>query len=139
MAITPYLLYEDVGGALKFLSKAFGFRKCGRTMSGPGGKINHAAMKLGDDFIMMGCPGSKYKSPKRLGQATQNLYVNVPNVDEHFQRARKAGATILEEPKDTFYGHRRYGAEDPEGHQWYFAQEIKKRALAKRAAGRSRG
>ena len=138
MVITPYLLYEDVGGALKFLSKAFGFRKCGRTMSGPGGKINHAAMKLGDDFIMMGCFGSKYKSLKRLGQATQSLYVNVSNVDEHFQRVRKAGATILEEPKDTFYGHRRYGAEDPEGHQWYFAQEIKKRALAKRAAGRSR-
>jgi uncharacterized glyoxalase superfamily protein PhnB len=29
MSITPYLLYEDVGGALKFLSKAFGFRKHG--------------------------------------------------------------------------------------------------------------
>src|SRR6266513_2714178 len=92
MAITPYLLYEDVGGALKFLSKAFGFRKCGRTMSGPGGKINHAAMKLGDDFIMMGCPGSKYKSPKRLGQATQNLYVTVATA----RRIRKAiSGTLL--------------------------------------------
>ena len=139
MAFTPYLYYEDVGGALKFLSQAFGFRKHGRAMVGPGGKINHAAMKLGDDFIMMGCPGSKYKNPKRLGQATQSLYINVPNVDEHFQRARKAGATILEEPEDTFYGHRRYGAEDPEGHQWYFAQEIKKPAVKKRAAGRASG
>ncbi len=139
MAITPYLLYEDVGGALKFLSKAFGFRKHGRTMLGPDGKVNHAAMKLGDDLIMMGCPGPKYKykNPKRLGQATQSLYVNVPNVDKHFQRARKAGAIILEEPEDTFYGHRRYGAEDPEGHQWYFAQEIKKEAVKKRTAGRS--
>ena len=127
MAITPYLLYEDVGGALKFLSKAFGFKKHGDTMSGPDGKINHAAMQLGDDVVMMGYPGPKYKSPKRLGQATQNLYVTVDNVDKHFARAKKAGATILEEPADTFYGHRRYGAEDPEGHQWYFAQEIKGR------------
>ena len=134
MAITPYLLYEDVGGALKFLSKAFGFRKHGRTMSGPDGKLNHAAMKLGDDLIMMGYPGSKYKNPRRLGQATQSLYVNVDNVDKHFERARKAGATILEEPEDTFYGHRRYGAEDPEGHQWYFAQDIKKPAAKKRTA-----
>ncbi|MGZ8832330.1 MAG: VOC family protein [Thermoanaerobaculia bacterium] len=126
MSITPYLLYEDVGGALKFLFKAFGFRKHGRAMLGPDGKPKHASMKLGDDFIMMGCPGSKYKNPKRLGQATQSLYVNVDNVDKHFERARKAGATILEEPGDTFYGQRRYGAEDPEGHQWYFAQEIKK-------------
>ena len=139
MSITPYLYYVDVRGALKFLSKAFGFQKQGRAMSGPDGKVNHAAMTLGDDLIMMGCPpGSKYKNPKRLGQATQSLYINVDNVDKHFERARKAGATILEEPKDTFYGHRRYGAEDPEGHQWYFAQEIKKHAVKKRAAGQSR-
>jgi len=53
-------------------------------------------------------------------------------VDKHFERARKAGAKILEEPVDTFYGHRRYGAEDPEGHQWYFAQENKKYTAKKR-------
>jgi PhnB protein len=136
MAITPYLYYEDVAGALKFLSRAFGFRKYGAPMSGPDGKLNHAAMKLGDDLIMMGYPGSKYKNPKRLGQATQSLYINVDDIDKRFERARKAGATILEKPEDKFYGHRRYGAEDPEGHQWYFAQEIKK-PVKKRAAGQS--
>ena len=136
MAITPYLLYEDVGGAMKWLAKAFGFRKYGAPMSRPDGKINHAAMKFGDDLIMMGYPGPEYKNPKRLGHATQSLYVNVDDVDKHFERARKAGAKILEEPKNTFYGHRRYGAEDPEGHQWYFAQELKARP-GKHAAKRS--
>jgi len=126
MAITPYLLYEDVDGALKFLAKAFGFKKYGARMSGPDGKTNHAAMQLGDDLVMMGRPPSGYRNPKRLGQATQHLYVNVEDVDRHFERARKAGATILEAPADTAYGHRRYGAEDPEGHQWYFAQEIRR-------------
>jgi uncharacterized glyoxalase superfamily protein PhnB len=134
MAITPYLLYEDVAGAMKFLSKAFGFRKYGARMSGSDGKVNHAAMQLGDDVIMMGYPGPKYKNPNRLGQATQHLYINVDDVDKHFARARKAGATILEAPEDTFYGHRRYGAADPEGHQWYFAQEIPKRGAKKRPA-----
>src|SRR2546425_568971 len=47
MSITPYLYYEDVDGALKWLAKAFGFRKYGHEMSGSDGKINHAAMKLG--------------------------------------------------------------------------------------------
>jgi len=89
------------------------------------GKINHAAMKFGDDLIMMGYPGPKYKNPKRLGHSTQSPYVNVDDVDKHFERARKAGAKILEGLKNTFYGHRRYGAEDPEGHQWYVAQENK--------------
>ncbi len=126
MPITPYLYYADVESALSFLSRAFGFRKFGQTMKGPDGKLNHAAMKLGNDVVMMGRPGPKYRNPKRLGQATQSLYINIKNVDKHFERARKAGAKILEKPEDTFYGHRRYGAEDPEGHQWYFAQEIGK-------------
>jgi PhnB protein len=132
MSITPYLYYQNVAGALKFLAKAFGFRKYGVPMRRPDDKITHAAMKLGDDLIMMGCPGPKYKNPKRLGEATQSLYINVGDVDAHFQRARRAGATILEEPKGTFYGQRRYGAEDPEGHQWYFAEDIPKRSKPRR-------
>lgn len=132
MSMTPYLLYGDVGAALKFLSKAFGFRKYGQAMAGPNGKLTHAAMKFGDDLVMMGCPGPKYRNPKQLRASTQSLYINVDNVDKRFERARKAGATILEEPNDTLYGHRRYGVEDPEGHKWYFAQEIKKPTAKKR-------
>ena len=131
MAITAYLLYKDVEGALTWLEKAFGLREVER-MDGPDGKVGHGAMKLGKDLVMMGCPGPKYKNPKQLGQATQSLYVNVDDVEKHFKRAKKAGAKILEEPTDTFYGHRRYGAEDPEGHQWYFAQDIPKKAKPKR-------
>jgi uncharacterized glyoxalase superfamily protein PhnB len=130
--ITPYLLYQDVAGAVKFLSRAFGFKKSGRAMLGNHGKVTHAAMKFGDDLIMMGYPGPRYKNPKQLGEATQILYVKVNDADEHFARAKKAGAKILEEPEDTFYGHRRYGAEDPEGHQWYFFHEIKARKPNKR-------
>lgn len=142
MAITPYLLYEDVGAALQWLAKAFGLRKLGRAISGPDGKINHAAMRLGEANVMMGYPGPTYKNPKRLGQATQNLYVDVADVDKHFKRAVKGGAKIIEEPADTFYGARRYGAEDPEGHRWYFAQETrakpKTRSVRPRARPKSR-
>jgi PhnB protein len=138
MSITPYLYYEDIAAAMKFLAKAFGFRKYGVQMRGPDGKPNHAAMKLGDDLIMMGYPGPKYKNPKRLGQTTHCLYINVDDVDKHFDRAKRAGATVLEEPKDTFYGQRRYGAADPQGHEWYFAQEIKTSVKKKRVARRSK-
>jgi PhnB protein len=124
--ITPYLLYEDVDAALEWLTKAFGFVEFGERFSRGKGKTNHAAMKVGDEIIMMGCPLGKYKNPKRLGQVTQHIYINIENVDEHFARAVKAGANVLQPPEDQFYGHRRYGVADPEGHQWYFAQEIKK-------------
>lgn len=126
MSITPYLYYQDVAGALKFLSKAFGFRKYGVMVRGRDGKINHAAMKLGNDVVMMGYPGPAYRNPKLLGQTTQSLYVNVDDVDAHFERARKSGATILEKPGDTAYGARRYGVTDPEGHEWYFAHEVRR-------------
>lgn len=126
MAITPYLYYEDVDHALKFLAKAFGLRKYGAQMRGPDGKTNHAAMKLGSSVIMMGRPASGYRNPRRLGQATQSLYINVRGIDKHFERARKPGAVVLEEPQNTKYGHRRYGVTDPEGHEWYFAQAIRR-------------
>jgi uncharacterized glyoxalase superfamily protein PhnB len=134
MAITPYLYYEDVNAALKWLAMAFGFKPYGARNTGPDGKIDHAAMQYGDAIVMMGRPAPKlkYRNPRRLGQATQSLYVNVEDVDEHFQRAKRAGATILEESAETGYGHLRYGAEDSEGHQWYFAQELKTRARRRR-------
>ena len=127
MAITPYLYYEDVAAARRFLSRAFGFRNFGATMTGKDGKLAHAAMKLGNDVVMMGYPGPKYRNPRKLGQTTQTLYINVDDVDQHYARAVKAGARIIDEPKDAKYGDRRYGAEDPEGHHWYFAETTKRR------------
>jgi len=122
--ITPYLYYEDVSGALDWLVNAFGFRERMR-MPGPDGKIGHAEMELAEGVVMMGRPGPDYRSPKRLGQVTQNVYVYVDDVDKHFERAKRAGATILSEPTDQFYGDRHYSAQDPEGHLWYFAQHVR--------------
>jgi uncharacterized glyoxalase superfamily protein PhnB len=124
VAITPYLLYQDAGAAVDWLAKAFGLRKAGRAFRGEDGRVNHASMKLGDALLMLGSPGPDFKGPGALGHVTQNLYVDVDEVDKHYARAVKAGAKIIEEPKVTFYGARRYGAEDPEGHRWYFAQDL---------------
>jgi PhnB protein len=123
--ITPYLLYEDVARALDWLTKAFGFAEQDDRFTGPDGKVSHASMKLGDGVVMMGCPGATYKNPKRLGHATQHLYVYVEDVDSLFERARAMGASVIEEPKDAFYGDRRCGLADPEGHQWFFAQHVR--------------
>jgi uncharacterized glyoxalase superfamily protein PhnB len=55
-------------------------------------------------------------------QRRQYLTVFVHDVDAHYERARSAGAMIFEEPNETVYGERQYGAEDPGGHQWLFSQ-----------------
>jgi uncharacterized glyoxalase superfamily protein PhnB len=122
--ITPYLLYEDVDAALSFLSKAFGFKEMLR-YTGEEGYINHAEMRLGDGKIYLGDPGDQYRNPKKLGNETVGIYVLVDDVDEHFERAKAAGAEVREEPTDQEYGERRYAAVDPEGHQWFFAQPIR--------------
>ena len=135
---TPYLLYRDVGKALKFLSRAFGFKPAGDLMKDDDGVVQHASMMFGDGLVMMGYPGKKYKNPKKLGHVTQSLYVMVDDVDAHYKKAKKAGARILEKPSDLFYGHRRYGASDPEGHEWYFAANIREDAAKKPAPKKKR-
>lgn len=134
MAITPYLLYRDAGAAVDWLAKAFGLAKTGDVYKGEDGRVNHASMTFGKAVLMLGSPGPDFRGPRALGHVTQNLYVDVDDVDRHYARAVEAGARIIEEPKDTFYGARRYGAEDLEGHRWYFAQEL--RPARKRAKKR---
>jgi uncharacterized glyoxalase superfamily protein PhnB len=140
--ILPYLLYRDVGKAMTWLNKAFGLKETGESFKGEDGAIQHAAMKLPNDVdvIMMGCPGPKYKNPKKLGSVTQMLYIYVDDADKHFARAKKAGAKVLEKPSDTFYGERRYGVTDPEGHQWFFAHVVQQMSMKEmKAAHKSAG
>jgi PhnB protein len=122
--VTPYLLYNDVDAALDFMVKAFGFEERVR-MPGPDGKAMHAEAGIGAGVVMMGNPGSDYRNPTALGGATQLVYVYVDDVDAHCETARAAGATILREPADQFYGDRTYGAEDAEGHHWSFSQHVR--------------
>jgi uncharacterized glyoxalase superfamily protein PhnB len=143
MAITAYLLYRDAGAAVDWLAKAFGL-KAQEVLKGADGRVNHAVMRFGDAALMLGSPGADFQGPRALGHATHNLYVDVDDVEKHYARAVAAGATIIEEPKDTFYGARRYGAEDLEGHPWYFAQELapartRRKTPARKKKARARG
>ena len=124
--VTPYLLYEDCDAALDFLSRAFGFQEVLR-YTGEQGYVNHAEMRVGESgVIYMGDPGDQYRNPKRLGQETVGIYVEIDDdVDALHERAVAAGAEILEPPTDQEYGHRRFTARDPEGHHWFFAQVTK--------------
>jgi len=122
--VTPYILYEDVEAALAFLAKAFGFKERMRIPMADG-KVGHAEMELADGVVMMGCPGPDYRNPKRLGHKTQMVHVYVDDVDAHYAHAKAAGAKIIAEPTDQFYGDRNYRAQDPQGHEWCFAQHVK--------------
>jgi len=122
--ITPYLYYRDVAAAVDFAVSAFGFTERLR-MKGPDGTVAHAEVDLDGGVVMMGNPGSDYRNPKQHGQRTELIYVYVDDVDGHLERAKNAGATIVSGLEDKVYGDRSYLAEDPEGHQWNFAQHVR--------------
>lgn len=135
-SIVPMLAYEDAAAALDWLARAFGFRERTR-MAGPDGTIGHAEMELGQGVIMLATPTPHYQSPKHHAEVCEEarrwsevpyvidgLHVFVDDVDEHFRRAKEAGATILSEPEDQDYGERVYRVADLEGHRWMFAQRI---------------
>ncbi len=87
-------------------------------------------MRFGDGVIMVGSEWSDaHKSPASVGgKCTQTVHVHLTAkdgpVDAHCERARKAGATILMEPENQFYGDRSYRALDLEGHIWTFGQTV---------------
>ena len=122
--VTPYLLYEDAGAAIAWLTRAFGFRENEDARFTNDGTLTHAELDVGDGSrIFLGGPGGDYRSPKQVGR-TSLVYVYVDDTDAHHARAKEAGAAIVEEPHDEAYGDRRYAAEDPEGHLWYFATPL---------------
>ena len=124
--LAPLIFYEDVGAALEFIGKAFGFKERMR-MPGPDGSIMHAEMDLADCRIMMGGVDASRGclSAKGLPGVTSTLYVFVDDVDAHCKQARAAGATIVSEPEDQFWGDRMYLANDCEGHHWNFSTHVR--------------
>jgi uncharacterized glyoxalase superfamily protein PhnB len=133
----PALFYKDPVAALEWLEKAFGFERM-MVITDAQGKLVHSEMKLGDGHIMIGGEWADFiGSPRATGRNTQTTHVHLKDgIDAHFQRARAAGAVIVREPEDQFYGDRSYMAKDPEGHVWSFAQTVRQvsRAEAERAS-----
>jgi uncharacterized glyoxalase superfamily protein PhnB len=128
--VTPYLLYEDGPAAADFLAGAFGFREVERTTGGAGG--THIEMETpGGGRIYLGSHPGDFRGPATVGR-TSLVYILVPDVDAHFERAKNAGATIVEELVDTPFGDRRYTCRDPQGHEWAFATTAEERSGAAR-------
>ncbi|CAN7186616.1 VOC family protein [Caulobacter sp. LjRoot300] len=119
-ALTSALCYRDPKAALKFLEAAFGF-DLAMLIEDNDGNLAHAEMSFGDGLVMIGNEWTaQHKSPVSIdGFNTQSVHIHLEgDIDAHCERARAAGAEILMEPADQFYGDRTYRCRDPEGHFW---------------------
>lgn len=108
--VIPVLEYDDVGEAVSWLCKTFGFTERWRVGD------HRAQLAVGDGCIAVTDGGS--------GAERANVMVRIEDVDAHYERAREQGAQITGPPTDYPYGERQYSAVDPGGHHWTFSQSI---------------
>lgn len=139
LSLAAAVFYKDPVAALDWLEKAFGFERS-MIITDSEGRLAHAEMTFGDSYLMVGSEWAEFTaSPANVGgKNTQFLHVHLTeDVDAHCARARAAGAVILEEPNDQFYGDRSYRAKDPEGHVWSISQTVRNvsREEAEKASG----
>jgi PhnB protein len=140
--ITPHLVVQGVAAAIEWYSRALGAHELLRNMAPDGTSIMHAELLLGDSRFLVAdeFPGATV-SPKSLGGTPVTLHLYVPDVDALFQRAVDAGATVIMEVADQFWGDRYGMLTDPFGHRWSIAsrvEDLSPRALQDRAASWAR-
>jgi uncharacterized glyoxalase superfamily protein PhnB len=126
--LSSAISYLDPKAAFRWLEDAFGFEPLMVILDAEE-NLAHSEMTYGSSVIMIGSEWSEnHRSPKSLdGKNTQTVHVQLArgeDIDAHCERARKAGAEILQTPATQFYGDRTYRARDPEGHIWTFGVTV---------------
>jgi PhnB protein len=106
-SVTPRLFAHESAKLVDFLKHTFGaignFRE-----DGP------SEIRIGDSIVMVAEAGVREAMPAFL-------YVYLEDMDSAYGRALQAGATVIEDPQDMFYGDRRATVKDPFGNTWQIA------------------
>jgi uncharacterized glyoxalase superfamily protein PhnB len=109
--VIPVLIYPDPSVAAEWLGKAFGFTVRLRI-------ANHRIQMRAGEGCFTIAEGNI--APNR----SHIIQVRIEDARAHCERARNAGAIILDEPTDHMYGERQYNAQDFHGHHWDFTQTL---------------
>jgi PhnB protein len=112
--ITPNIIVDNGELAVAFFKEAFGAVESYRlTMSN--GKITHCELKLGDSSFNVGTSMEGWPAHGLVAQ------IYVEDSDALFDRAVRAGATIIMPMTDMFFGSREGRVGDPFGNVWTIA------------------
>ncbi len=127
--VTASLVQPNAAETIEFCKKAFG-AKVRMRIDGPGGRIMHAEIDIGDSVVMLTDAGHEPAQPA-------GLFLYVENVDKTFDKAVKAGASVVMPVQDMFWGDRFGRIRDPQGNSWGIAthrEDVTPREMKKRAA-----
>jgi PhnB protein len=106
-SVTPRIVVHDPSRLTEFLKDTF-------LATGEFTTDAPSQMRIGDSIIMVS--GTGLREPMLAF-----LYVYVDDVDATYQRALKAGAVSIEDPRNVPYGDRRAMVKDPFGNDWQIA------------------
>lgn len=128
-ALAPHLVVDDAAAAIDFYVKAFNAVEMGR-VPGPGGKLVHAAVQINGSIVMLNddfpdMNDGKASTPTALGGTPVTIHLTVNDVEQKFQQAVDAGATVVMPLADQFWGDRYGMLRDPFGHNWSLGQPVR--------------
>lgn len=123
--VFPYLRVRSAAEAIAFYTEVFGAKERFR-LTEPSGRIGHCELELGKIILMLSDEYPEYNilGPQAPGATGCLIHLHVDNADALAAKAVAAGATLVREPKDAFYGERSCTIRDPFGHEWMLGHEI---------------
>jgi len=143
-SVTLHLNVDGAAAYMEFLKNAFGAKEINRS-PGPGGKLMHAQMQVGDSMVMLNDDFSAEFGlpPVVRGNLPFYLHLYVPDADATFAQATAAGCTVTMPLSDQFWGDRYGHVRDPYGFNWAIAthkedltpEQIQERMKKTMAAG----
>lgn len=124
--ITPHLVCKGAVQAIEFYEKAFGAVEMFRLPS-PGGGLAHAMVRIGNSMLMLvdEAPSMGALSPHTLGGTPVTIQLGVPDAASTMAQAEAAGATVKMPLTDMFWGALYGVLQDPFGHMWSVATQVR--------------
>ena len=118
----PFLRYDDAPAAIEWLCRVFGFEKRYVAEGKEAGAIDHAQLTLGPELIIVSTARGPERGVRREPGTfpRSGLYVYVPDLQAHYDRAKAGGAAITRPLEMNPRGSGAYDALDCEGHAWSF-------------------
>jgi PhnB protein len=122
LSLAPWLSVRDSIKALDFYKAAFGATEAFR-LDIPDSVVARLSINGAEFWMSDESPTHGNFSPETLGGGTVRMILTVPNPDEVFDQAIKAGASKVSDVTEE-HGWRTGRVVDPFGHHWEIGNEL---------------
>lgn len=115
--VAPWVVTDDTGAFLDFVTEAFGGTEIGRVAT-EDGLIGHGEIRIGDTVVLAFDRRADWPVMPSL------LRVFVTDVDTVFARAVAAGARVVTDLSNSAFGQRGGRVKDPFGNIWWVVAHV---------------